>query len=60
MSERAIELLNLDNNKSSLILDLGCGSGISGEVLTSQNHMWVGIDISSSMLKIAKGITHNF
>jgi len=27
-----------------------CGSGLSGECLTDHGHMWIGIDISSSML----------
>lgn len=31
-----------------------CGSGLSGEVLTENGHMWVGIDISKSMLSVAK------
>ena len=52
MSERALELLSL--KKSSLILDIGCGSGLSGEVLSENGHAWFGVDISSSMLDIAK------
>ena len=28
------------------LLDIGCGSGISGNVLGSNNHMWLGLDIS--------------
>jgi len=27
-----------------------CGSGLSGECLTEDGHMWIGLDISSSML----------
>lgn len=27
-----------------------CGSGLSGEVLTSEGHYWVGLDISQAML----------
>jgi 18S rRNA (guanine1575-N7)-methyltransferase len=46
MTERAIELLNLKNNESHFILDVGCGSGLSGEVLSEENHVWVGCDIS--------------
>lgn len=30
MSERAIELLNIANEENLLILDIGCGSGLSG------------------------------
>lgn len=39
---------------SALLLDIGCGSGISGDVLTEQGHAWVGVDISADMLAIAK------
>jgi 18S rRNA (guanine1575-N7)-methyltransferase len=37
-----------------LILDIGCGSGISGSVLSEHGHVWIGMDISKSMLKIAR------
>lgn len=50
MSERAIELLQLPNEVPCFILDMGCGSGLSGECLDEQGHYWVGIDISKSML----------
>jgi 18S rRNA (guanine1575-N7)-methyltransferase len=50
MSERAIELLALPDDEPHLLLDLGCGSGLSGSVLEDRGHMWVGIDISSAML----------
>eukprot|EP01104_Vermistella_antarctica_P010950 TRINITY_DN2984_c0_g1_i1.p1 TRINITY_DN2984_c0_g1~~TRINITY_DN2984_c0_g1_i1.p1 ORF type:complete len:293 (+),score=55.27 TRINITY_DN2984_c0_g1_i1:180-1058(+) len=53
MTERAMELMNLPEDKSSLLLDLGCGSGLSGEVLTDNGHMWVGLDISEAMLNVA-------
>lgn len=36
-----------------MILDIGCGSGLSGETLSENNHLWVGIDISRDMLDIA-------
>jgi 18S rRNA (guanine1575-N7)-methyltransferase len=57
MTRRALELLQLDS--PSLILDVGCGSGLSGEILSSVPeeeggpHMWVGMDISASMLDVA-------
>ena len=54
MTERAIELLNLQGKGNCLILDIGCGSGISGEVLTENGFAWVGIDISRAMLGIEK------
>ncbi|KMS94248.1 hypothetical protein BVRB_023320, partial [Beta vulgaris subsp. vulgaris] len=53
MTDRAIELLNLPPRRSSYVLDLGCGSGLSGEVLTHHGHIWVGCDIAPSMLQIA-------
>ncbi|KAI9704208.1 MAG: hypothetical protein M1836_007069 [Candelina mexicana] len=57
MTHRALELLSLTS--PSLILDVGCGSGLSGEILSNISpseggpHMWVGMDISASMLDIA-------
>lgn len=53
MTERALELLNLSEDKSLFILDIGCGSGLSGEVLTESGHTWVGMDVSPSMLDVA-------
>ena len=50
MTYRAIELLALPEDKSAYILDIGCGSGLSGEVLEDEGHVWVGLDISKSML----------
>ncbi len=38
-----------------LLLDLGCGSGMSGAVLTKHGHAWIGCDISSDMLALAQG-----
>lgn len=55
MAERALELLSLPNDSvPRLILDLGCGSGISGGVLSAAGHNWVGMDISESMLRVAQ------
>lgn len=53
MTRRALELLHLSS--PSLILDVGCGSGLSGSILSSHphNHTWVGLDISPHMLQIA-------
>ncbi len=57
VTNRALELLDLHSR--SLILEVGCGSGLSGEILTSVEeghggpHIWVGIGISASMLDIA-------
>jgi 18S rRNA (guanine1575-N7)-methyltransferase len=51
MTNRALALLNLAS--PSLILDVGCGSGLSGEILSDAGHIWVGMDISPSMLDVA-------
>ncbi|XP_060533633.1 probable 18S rRNA (guanine-N(7))-methyltransferase isoform X2 [Cylas formicarius] len=53
MSERAIELLLLPEDTSCFILDIGCGSGLSGSVLEEQGHFWIGLDISTAMLDVA-------
>lgn len=54
LSERAMELLALpDDGVPRLLLDIGCGSGLSGETLTENGHQWIGLDISQSMLDIA-------
>jgi 18S rRNA (guanine1575-N7)-methyltransferase len=37
-----------------LILDLGCGSGLSGEAVAEAGHVWVGLDISRAMLEVAQ------
>ncbi|GAA93914.1 hypothetical protein E5Q_00560 [Mixia osmundae IAM 14324] len=37
----------------SFLLDIGCGSGLSGEIITEHGHQWVGIDIAASMLEVA-------
>jgi 18S rRNA (guanine1575-N7)-methyltransferase len=56
MTHRALSLLSLTS--PSLILDIGCGSGLSGEILSSipppvGPHTWIGMDISPSMLSVA-------
>lgn len=53
MTERAYELLALPEDGTKLILDLGCGSGLSGSVLDEHGHVWIGLDISQSMLNVA-------
>ena len=50
MAERAVQLLQLDDSKPHYLLDIGTGSGLSGEVLTEKCYQWVGVDISPSML----------
>lgn len=57
MTKRALELLDL--RRPSFILDVGCGSGLSGQILSSTDpaeggpHTWIGMDISPSMLGVA-------
>lgn len=60
MTERCIELLSLPTYPEdpsvaipSMLLDIGCGSGLSGELLTEEGHQWVGVDIAPSMLEVA-------
>lgn len=54
ISERALELLALpDDEVPRLLLDIGCGSGLSGETLSENGHHWIGLDISQAMLDVA-------
>lgn len=53
MSERAIEMLNLSDDHPNMILDVGCGSGLSGECLTENGDYWIGVDISEAMVNVA-------
>jgi len=62
ITERAVELLRLDDccadgdneGQPRLVLDVGCGSGLSGQVLEEKGHVWIGCDISRDMLTVAK------
>ncbi|KAG9089088.1 hypothetical protein FS749_001635 [Ceratobasidium sp. UAMH 11750] len=53
MTLRALELLNLPEGDSPFLLDIGCGSGLSGEILDEHGYNWVGVDIAPSMLEVA-------
>ncbi|KAJ2808045.1 18S rRNA (guanine1575-N7)-methyltransferase [Coemansia guatemalensis] len=53
MTMRAVELLCLDERQPHYLLDIGCGSGLSGEILDEDGHIWAGMDIAPSMLDIA-------
>ena len=53
MADRCLEMLCLEANEPAYVLDLGCGSGISGEAITDAGYEWVGVDISHSMLSVA-------
>ena len=54
ITKRVLEMLDLPKEHPCLILDVGCGSGLSGEVLTDEGHYWIGCDISKSMLEVAR------
>jgi len=53
IANRCIELLNITDSKKRFILDVGCGSGLSGAALERAGHEWVGCDVSRNMLQIA-------
>jgi len=42
-----------DLRRPSFLLDIGAGSGLSGEILTEEGHQWVGMDVSGGMLEVA-------
>lgn len=54
MAERALEMLCLPDDAPSLVLDVGCGTCLSGEVLEEAGHQWIGTDISRDMLLAAQ------
>ncbi|KAI0030377.1 williams-Beuren syndrome critical region protein 22 [Vararia minispora EC-137] len=53
MTYRALELLNLPPDEPAFLLDIGCGSGLSGEILDEEGYLWAGVDIAPSMLEVA-------
>jgi len=53
LSQRAIDLLDLPSDKTMYLLDVGCGTGMSGKQISRAGHEWVGYDISADMLDIA-------
>ncbi|KZP12608.1 S-adenosyl-L-methionine-dependent methyltransferase [Athelia psychrophila] len=53
MTYRALELLNLPPDEPAFLLDIGCGSGLSGEILDDEGYVWTGVDIAPSMLEVA-------
>ena len=52
MASRCLELLDLPEGPA-ICLDLGCGSGLSGEILSENGHLWWGLDIYEDMLDVA-------
>jgi 18S rRNA (guanine1575-N7)-methyltransferase len=53
IAERCLDMLSLPAGRPSYVLDIGCGSGLSGAVLEEAGHYWVGSDISADMLAVA-------
>ncbi|KAI6144787.1 S-adenosyl-L-methionine-dependent methyltransferase [Pisolithus thermaeus] len=53
MTYRALELLNMPPSQPAFLLDIGCGSGLSGEILDEEGYTWAGVDIAPSMLQVA-------
>jgi len=53
LSQRALALLELPPNQSCFLLDIGAGTGLSGQAITACGHQWIGFDISPQMLGVA-------
>jgi 18S rRNA (guanine1575-N7)-methyltransferase len=53
LAQRCLDLLALPEGVPALLLDIGCGTGISGGILTDAGHHWLGADISRPMLEVA-------
>jgi SAM-dependent methyltransferase len=49
-----LEILQHNQISTGLVVDLGCGSGLSSEVLHQAGYQVMGIDISEAMIAIAK------
>lgn len=52
MEDNSIEFESLLENPMH-ILDIGCGSGLSGNIISEYGHLWWGLDISENMLNVA-------
>ncbi|KAI5162321.1 18S rRNA (guanine1575-N7)-methyltransferase [Nematocida ausubeli] len=52
LTQKCLDILG--NPTDSLILDIGCGSGISTEQIIDDDNYTIGIDISVDMLNLAK------
>ncbi|EEB93237.1 hypothetical protein MPER_08135 [Moniliophthora perniciosa FA553] len=48
MTYRALELLNLPPDEPAFLLDIECGSGLSGEILDEEGYIWAGVDNANS------------
>lgn len=49
-SNRPPSMEDEEMSRPSYLLDIGAGSGLSGEILTEEGHEWVGLDVSGGML----------
>ena len=49
-----VKILQKNNLKQGLIIDLGCGGGLSAREFVKANYRVLGIDISQEMIDIAK------
>lgn len=51
LTERALALIEIDDSFPQMILDVGCGTAISGQLISeTMHHMFVGVDIAPEML----------
>ena len=44
--------------RNLLLLDLGCGSGLSGHAIEAAGHRWIGVDVAREMLVLASASSH--
>jgi len=49
-----LEILNFSEIREGLIVELGCGSGLSAQEFRKAHYKVLGIDISESMIEIAR------
>lgn len=54
ITARALQILGLPPGaaRPCLVLDVGCGSGLSSAVIAAQGHLPVGVDVSPAMLAL--------
>jgi 18S rRNA (guanine1575-N7)-methyltransferase len=50
-------LHQLQGTRYPFLADVGCGSGLSGSVLTEYGFPWVGVDVSKNMVRLAQVTT---
>ena len=53
LAARCLELQQHGATKFQLLLDLGCGSGLSSSVIEESGHTWIGVDVAREMLLLA-------